>query len=91
MYVKSVVPKEDLLVWNLEDGWEPLCTFLGKPIPESPIPHDNKTWDHEWMRNYGYKHKMFGVGMKNVAKNLVLLAFKSLAVLYILSKCCEML
>ena len=23
MYVKSVVPKEDLLVWNLKEGWEP--------------------------------------------------------------------
>ena len=33
MYVINTVPKENLLVWNLKDGWEPLCKFLGKPIP----------------------------------------------------------
>ena len=89
MYVKSVVLKEDLLVWNLKDGWEPLCTFLGKPIPDGPIPHDNKTRDQEWIRNYGYKHRMFSVGMKHIVKNLVLFAFKTVIGLYILFKCCE--
>ena len=24
------------------DGWEKLCNFLGKPIPETPFPHKNK-------------------------------------------------
>lgn len=24
--------REDL-EWSVEGGWEPLCTFLGKPIP----------------------------------------------------------
>ena len=33
MYVMNTVPKENLLVWNLKDGWEPLCKFLQKPIP----------------------------------------------------------
>ena len=87
MYVKSVVPKDDLLVCNLKDGWEPLCNFLGKPIPDGPIPHDNKTWDIEWMRNYGYKHKMFAVGMKHIAKNLVLFALKSLIWFYLFKNC----
>ena len=32
-YVINTVPKENLLVWNLKDGWEPLCKFLNKPIP----------------------------------------------------------
>ena len=33
----------DLLVYNLEErpGWEPLCHFLGKPIPNKPFPHSN--------------------------------------------------
>ena len=87
MSVKSVVPKDDLLVWNLKDGWEPLCNFLGKPIRDGPIPHDNKTWDIEWMRNYGYKHKMFAVGMKHIAKNLVLFALKSLIWFYLFKNC----
>lgn len=36
--VKEIVPEERLLVWNIKDGWEPLCEFLGKPVPDEPIP-----------------------------------------------------
>merc|ERR1712235_5218 len=39
-YVIATVPKENLLVWNLKEGWEPLCKFLNRPIPNEPIPHD---------------------------------------------------
>ena len=34
-HVINTVPKEDLLIWNLKDGWEPLCKFLNKSIPGS--------------------------------------------------------
>ncbi|KAM6537998.1 hypothetical protein FALCPG4_003887 [Fusarium falciforme] len=34
-------PKERLLEWSVEDGWEPLCEFLGKPVPDEPFPHEN--------------------------------------------------
>ena len=36
--VKEIVPEKRLLVWNIKDGWEPLCKFLDKPVPDSPIP-----------------------------------------------------
>ena len=36
--VKKVVPKERLLLFKLEDGWEPLCRLLGKQIPDVPFP-----------------------------------------------------
>lgn len=29
------------LDWSVEDGWEPLCKFLDKPVPEEPFPHGN--------------------------------------------------
>src|SRR5690242_14870836 len=29
--VKQVVPAEQLLVWEVADGWEPLCEFLDQP------------------------------------------------------------
>lgn len=28
--------------WGMGDGWPELCGFLGKPIPESDFPHENK-------------------------------------------------
>lgn len=39
--IKGLVPKERLLEWYIEDGWEPLCKFLGKPVPNVPFPHAN--------------------------------------------------
>lgn len=27
----------------MEDGWEPLCRFLGKEVPDEPFPHANAT------------------------------------------------
>jgi Sulfotransferase domain len=39
--VKRVVPAERLLVWEVSDGWEPLCEFLGVPVPDEPLPHAN--------------------------------------------------
>ena len=42
LYVQKHCPKEDLLIYRLGDGWEPLCKFLGKPVPEEPFPHMNR-------------------------------------------------
>ena len=39
--VRGLVPKERLLEWTAKDGWEPLCKFLGKDIPDQPFPHTN--------------------------------------------------
>ena len=39
--VKASIPEERLLVHQATDGWEPLCAFLGVPVPEQPYPHAN--------------------------------------------------
>lgn len=41
--IRGLVPKERLLEWTVEDGWGPLCEFLGKPVPkeDEPFPHVN--------------------------------------------------
>jgi hypothetical protein len=39
--VQSTVPAERLLVWSVSDGWEPLCEFLGLPVPEADFPRVN--------------------------------------------------
>ena len=38
----QAAPKDKLLVFDLNDGWEPLCKHLGKPIPSVPFPFLNK-------------------------------------------------
>lgn len=39
--VKAVIPKGQLLVYNVKDGWEPLCKFLGVDVPNVPFPRLN--------------------------------------------------
>lgn len=41
--VKRVVPAERLLVFEVKEGWEPLCAFLGVPVPSEPFPRVNDT------------------------------------------------
>ena len=41
--VKTSVPADRLLVFNVKQGWEPLCRFLGLLVPETPFPHLNET------------------------------------------------
>lgn len=31
--IKRLVLKDKLLVFNVKEGWEPLCRFLDKPVP----------------------------------------------------------
>ena len=30
-----------MLIFKLEQGWEPLCEFLGKPVPNVDFPNIN--------------------------------------------------
>jgi hypothetical protein len=41
--VKETVPADRLLVYNLGDGWGPLCAHLGVPVPAQPYPKRNST------------------------------------------------
>ena len=41
--MKRHVPKDKLLVFNVKEGWEPLCKFLGKDVPEVPFPNVNES------------------------------------------------
>ena len=39
--VRAIVPKENLLVYRIMQGWKPLCDFLGHEIPNVAFPHEN--------------------------------------------------
>ena len=39
--VKSIVPADKLLVYNVKQGWKPLCDFLECEVPTVAFPHEN--------------------------------------------------
>ena len=39
--VRRAVPAERLLVYRVQEGWEPLCRFLGVDVPDEPFPRVN--------------------------------------------------
>jgi hypothetical protein len=36
--VEARVPSDRLLVYDVDEGWEPLCGFLGRDVPAEPFP-----------------------------------------------------
>jgi len=39
--VIDALPPERLLVYSPKEGWAPLCSFLGVPVPDGPFPRVN--------------------------------------------------
>jgi hypothetical protein len=39
--IEAEISPERLLVFEARQGWEPLCAFLGVPVPEMPYPRTN--------------------------------------------------
>ncbi|KAI0099722.1 hypothetical protein GGR51DRAFT_534906 [Nemania sp. FL0031] len=44
--IRALVPPERRLEYKLGSGWEPLCTFLGKKVPDVPFPWANDREAH---------------------------------------------
>ncbi|KIH98809.1 hypothetical protein LP52_11130 [Streptomonospora alba] len=40
--VQAEIPSDRLLTYNVGEGWEPLCEFLGVPVPDVPFPRKNE-------------------------------------------------
>jgi Sulfotransferase domain len=43
--VRRTVPPDQLLEFDVRHGWQPLCGFLGVPVPEAAFPATNSTED----------------------------------------------
>jgi hypothetical protein len=39
--IRRLVPEENLLVFNVKEGWGPLCEFLGEELPDEAFPRRN--------------------------------------------------
>jgi hypothetical protein len=44
--VRREAPADRLLDWRATEGWEPLCSALGLPVPDEPFPRVNTR--EEW-------------------------------------------
>jgi hypothetical protein len=45
-HVRATAPPARLLEWHASQGWEPICSALGLPVPEEPFPRVNTR--EEW-------------------------------------------
>ncbi|VUC22503.1 unnamed protein product [Clonostachys rosea] len=45
--IREEIPEERRLEYRLGDGWEPLCGFLGKEVPDIPFPRVNERKQHK--------------------------------------------
>ena len=41
----AAIPAERLLVFDVAEGWGPLCEFLDVPVPDAPFPRVNGASD----------------------------------------------
>ncbi|KAL4786910.1 hypothetical protein BJX76DRAFT_64137 [Aspergillus varians] len=77
MITGSVEP-DRLLVWKVQDGWEPLCRFLGKPIPSEEFPAGN-TLD---TTNRRYDKNMIRVGIRAARNFAIFVILLGIAIAY---------
>jgi Sulfotransferase domain len=45
--IREAVPADRLLVYEVQQGWEPLCNFLELPVPDKPFPRINSRHETE--------------------------------------------
>jgi hypothetical protein len=48
--VRATIPPDRQLVFEIADGWGPLCRFLGVHEPAEPFPHNNSILSY-WKRD----------------------------------------
>lgn len=55
--VVDAIDPDRLLIFDVREGWEPLCQFLDKPVPDAAFPRVNSRDDFEEI--------FFGSGLQN--------------------------
>jgi len=56
--IREIVPPERRLEYKLGQGWEPLCAFLGKDVPDVPFPNVNDRVEHRARQVLHFKQLM---------------------------------
>lgn len=50
--VTATIDPDRLLLMDVRDGWEPLCRFLGVPVPTGPFPSGNSVSEFRARKSY---------------------------------------
>jgi len=83
--VKSIVPADKLLVYNVKEGWKPLCEFLECEVPTVAFPHENiksEITNTIMMTRFGQQmNREFRSGVLKVGFFLLVIAGVFLAIL----------
>lgn len=59
----QAVPESQLLVFNVKQGWEPLCTFLQAKVPKHPFPKKNSKEEQDEKINNEYTKALLLLGV----------------------------
>ncbi|KAI5462831.1 P-loop containing nucleoside triphosphate hydrolase protein [Mariannaea sp. PMI_226] len=63
--VRSLVPKDRLLEYRVQDGWEPLCEFLGDAVPKGvSFPNVNDNSDFVSRSRRRNRNQMYNVAFR---------------------------
>jgi hypothetical protein len=54
--VQESIAPDSLLTFNVKAGWQPLCDFLGVPVPDGPFPRVNDAGETREMIQYLMEH-----------------------------------
>lgn len=67
--VKASVPADRLLVFSVDQGWKPLCDFLGVPIPDSAFPNvnDRAEFKKRLAKMRGAAYAILGLGFAAIS------------------------
>ncbi|RAK98110.1 sulfotransferase family protein [Aspergillus ibericus CBS 121593] len=79
--VRRLTAPDRLLEFKMSDGWEPLCEFLGKPVPKVPFPHLN---ENKWLDEK--VQTVLQRGMKRLAWKVMLWVWAPLVVAVLIYK-----
>ncbi|KAL4802483.1 hypothetical protein BDV18DRAFT_62122 [Aspergillus unguis] len=81
--IKGAVPEDRLLAWRVQDGWEPLCRFLDKPIPSEEFP-DGNTLE---TTNKRYDKNMVRIGIIAARNFAIFVLVTGIAIAYLVRLC----
>ena len=84
-WIRRLVPEDRLLVYNVKDGWSPLCQFLGHSVPkDKAYPHANS--EDAYLRGLeAYQKNMLGIALRRISFVVVQIVALTLGATVLLS------